>query len=176
MITIEMNRLDKNGNLPKDQEVYMHFSRGGKWIRGWMKETLKLRSPQHRTVGPVQYTWIIPKSKKNLAVKEALNADTQVVVFQTFNKTVKCTSSCKTATSLIEECDCSCIGKFHGGRNANGDGTELQATVSMPDFSLHIHGQYVTMRTEYRDGQVISRKVLNDAGTFVDVSDEFETE
>lgn len=174
MIQIVVNRLNKDKTqLTSKKETEMLFSNGGKWVRSWMKNTLKLRSPGYRKSGR-EFIWSIPESKSKEAVSEAIRLDPFVSVYQVHSRKVHCTPSCKNA--VYDVCSCSCLGKYHkAGENVDA----MTAVVPMPEIvELYIHREYLEMCTTYEHGKVSGRflKGPNDTDSYYRLLDNFDTE
>lgn len=187
MITIETNRLNAEKTAfvkSEDNKPYVLFSTGGRWVRSWMKDTLRIQSPDHRTINGKNFVWVVPKSKKNLLVAEALKIDSHVVVFRAFKASTTCVDSCKVAIKPEIECECSCLGRYHGlvpvGKDNATDSDKEEAkalagniaktlTDVVPDAELHIHNKYLEVSFEYRDGELIRKAIRNVDGVYREV-------
>lgn len=176
MILVDLNRLNDNGTaLSDDKSVYLHATEGGKWVRPWMKETLRIKSPGYKTINGLRYVWVLPESKKAVAVEESLRRDSHVEVYQVFTKSKPCTDSCKVAAIPHFECECSCLGTYHGlvpvgSKNATEADKERARRIaedksvivaSEADYEVHIHTKYIRVRSVYVDG-VLIKKEIND--------------
>ncbi len=74
------------------------------WVRG-EKRTKPIWLPKYKA-------WEIPAGWFNEIIDKALNRYGRIYVIQPYNRHKKCAPACMTAKG--HDCDCSCMGEFHG--------------------------------------------------------------
>lgn len=188
MIIVDLNRLNDSGTaLSEDKSVYLHATEGGRWVRPWMKETLRIKSPGYKTIDGVRYIWVLPQSKKAVAVAESLRRDSRVMVYQVFTKSRACTDSCKVAEIPVFECECSCLGSYHGlvpvgTKHATEEDKEHArrlaedksvVVASETEYEVHIHTKYIQVRSLYIDGVLNKKEIFDKSGHWKEVPVDF---
>lgn len=97
--------------LPQDGQVIAKIP-ARKGNRRWLHETVRIRSP--RLAGD---RWHLPRNCMVRLVTAAVDRYGYIVVWRDMSRLSRCTKACQEAEGL--ECDCSCLGVFHG-ENSGG--------------------------------------------------------
>lgn len=137
----------------KDSLIY--FPNGGKWVRPWLKDTLKLKSPFWKKLDNGLVVWNIPKSKTEKLLKVIMTEEA-VTVTQRYSEFTRCTSSCKSATS--EHCECACLGLYHGkGEGGNQISIPIDAL-----HELHLHTKVTESVKTYNKGTLVGMRIATE--------------
>lgn len=137
----------------------VHFTNGGKWVRPWFKDELKLRSPNWIKLESGAVAWEVPKSKTEALLTKVHGLGDDVKVTQRYKDFTRCNDSCKWAASAF--CECSCLGLYHGRGEVDPD-----FVIEMKDIEdLHMHQTVHTKETVYRGGIVQRIDVFGTEGS-----------
>ena len=85
----------------------------------WLRNGRRIRPVWNTT----EAFWQFPKSWFNDFVNRALDRYLQVYIIQPYREQEKCSPACQNAVG--HECQCSCMGQFHGSGN---DGSWFEVT------------------------------------------------
>lgn len=97
--------------LPRDGQVIAKIpARKGNWR--WLRQAVRIRSP--RLDGD---RWHLPRNCLVKLVTAAVDRYGYIAVWRDMSRLSRCTTACLEATGV--ECDCSCLGAYHG-ENSGG--------------------------------------------------------
>ncbi|TGY87633.1 hypothetical protein E5163_14460 [Marinicauda algicola] len=102
--------------------------------RTWLQHSGRAEPVWNR----LEKCWLTPKSWFNGLVKRCLEHYGSVYIVQPYNEMEKCAPACKNATGF--ECECSCMGAYHGIRN---DGSWFEVDEA---FAFRWKGQSLACR------------------------------
>lgn len=95
-------------------KLQIQFPDGGKWVRGFLKETLGARAKMDWSKDRNGVVWWeISRSHLELIIMALQHRYAGVWVIRDYSQKVICTSACQGAKA--DKCICSCGGKFHRG-------------------------------------------------------------
>ncbi len=103
----------------------------------WLNEGRKKKPILVNDVIPIY--WKFPRSSFNIMVNRILVKYRSLYIIQYYNAQEKCASKCQNAEGF--ECECSCMGKYHGDSNPKGKWYHVSDT-----FATQWKGQSLAYR------------------------------